>query len=56
MNNNFLLAYVICSTIIALYACFRWSAACLRDASMKLFLGITGIVGVFIALKLAGFI
>lgn len=56
MNHNFLLAYVICSAITALYVCFRWSADGLLDASMKTFFGITGIVGVTIACKLMGFI
>ncbi len=56
MNQHFLLAYVIASAISCLYICFRWSMIGLLNASMKLFFGITGIVGVFMTLKLAGFI
>lgn len=56
MNHVLMLAYVIVSTISCLYICFRWSSNRLLDASMKLVFGITGIVGVFITLKLAGLI
>lgn len=56
MNHNFMLAYVICSAVIALYWCFRFSTNGFLNMSLKLFMGITGIVGVFITLKLLGFI
>lgn len=56
MNQTFLLVYVICSAITALYTCYRWSANGLTNASMKLFFGITGTVGVVITLKLLGLI
>lgn len=56
MNQIFLLVYVIASAVTALYVCYRWSANGLLNASMKLFFGITGTVGVFITLKLLGLI
>lgn len=56
MNQTFLLVYVICSAITALYLCYRFSSNGLLNASMKLFFGLTGTVGVFITLKLLGLI